>query len=211
MQDDRDQLETVVYVLSDHLCSAIEAGDYLLALEHETKIVSQNESSESILERLDRFHRFLDDIRTYEFLIVTKINQARHWSLHLRQLDRDLRPVIDLFASSTAIVTDASHLLGQSEQQIFNGQTEPKQFIESRKICVDTTTGKKNSKICSINDHYLIGGKVLLKDLLDVCQAFHTSLEAQYGTPDRKPELQETLISDNSELETEEESFQNAH
>ena len=211
MQEDCNQLESVVFVLSDHLCSAIEAGDYLMALEHETKIVSQDESSEDILERLDQFHKFLDDIRTYEFLIVTKINQARHWSLHLRQLYRDLRPVIDLFSAATAIVGDASQLLGQSAQEIFNGQTEPSRFLESRQILYQPILGKENSRICTINDQYLIGGKVTLMDLLDVCRTFHDSLEVQFSASNRSTDLQESLNGDNSELETEDESFHNAH
>ena len=211
MTDEQDQLETVVFFLSDHLCSAIEASDYLLAHEHNSQVVNAQEDSDEILERLEKFHKFLDDIQTYEFLVVTKINQVRHWSLHLRQLDKDFRPVIDLFNASTMMVSDAVELLGQDENEIFNGNSEPQRYLESRNIRIEERE-KESGKNFSIDESFLIGGKVELRDLLDVCISFHESVERQYAELPAEPDDSTSDVpGDREELNEGHEPFSSAH
>lgn len=211
MTDEQDQLETVVFFLSDHLCSAIEASDYLLAHEYSSEVVDAQEESDEILERLEKFHKFLDDIRTYEFLIVTKINQVRHWSLHLRQLDKDFRPVIDLFNASTMMVSDAVDLLGQDENDIFNGNSEPQRYLESRNIRIEQEQPNSGKKF-SIDESFLIGGKVELRDLLDVCISFHQSVERQYAEIPVEPDDGTYDVPGDGEGLTEgQEPFSSAH
>ena len=135
-----EQLQSVVFFLSDHLCSAIDVSEELFGLRFASENMNSDLTSEDILDRLDEFHQFLDEIRTYEFLLLTKINQARHWCIHLRQLDRDLRPVIDLFNSATSSVAKIEQVLGIDEQNVFDGEGSAQHLIESRNLVTESAT-----------------------------------------------------------------------
>ncbi len=190
-----EQLQSVVYLLSDHLCSAIEVADQIMGLRYVSEPISPGLSSENILSRLDDFHRFLDHIRTYEFLLVTKINQARHWALHLRNFESDFRPLIDLFTTSTDIVADASNILETNEEAIFNGEGQPQHLIESRQLFTETLRDEEDGvcqPVCiSANENFLLGGKVRLVALIDVCTTFLDSLDARFGMVEDEEQAEE--------------------
>lgn len=180
MEDD-EQLQSVIYFLSDHVCSAIEAGDAILTQTYEPDEALADLSSEEILVRLDEFRRFLDRIRHYEYLVLTRLNQARHWGTQLRYLDPDFKPVIDLFSTATDMVADANGLLGEDEEAAFNGAGEPQQFLQSRCLAVQESNEDGEPRRVTADENYLLGGKILLAGLMEVCETFHDALEARYA------------------------------
>ena len=131
---DAEQLQSVVYFLTDHLCSAIDVGEDIYNLRFASNSMSSDLSSEDILDRLDEFHQFLDEIRTNEFLMLSKINQARHWCIHMRYLDVEFRPVVDLFNTATKAVSSIETILGVDEQGVFEGESVPQTLLDSRNL-----------------------------------------------------------------------------
>lgn len=180
MHDD-EQLQSIVYFLSDHVCCALEAGEAIQALSYEPDEVLSDLTSDEILVRLDDFHQFLNLIRHYEYLVLTRLNQARHWATQLRQMDSGFRPIIDLFTTATSMVDDANGLLGEDDQAVFNGAGEPQHFMESRCLVVRERSQDGRPKKVSADEHFLLGGKVLLEALLEVCNTFHLSLDSRFS------------------------------
>lgn len=182
MSQQDEQFESVVYLVSDHLCSAIEEGDEIFNLRYRPDDISEDMSAEDILTRLGGFHQFLDELRTHEFMLVNKINQTRHWARNLRSLDPSFKPVIDLFITGTAIISDASDVLSQSNEEIFHGHREPKHLLESRQLITVASNDDGKAARIMADQSYLLNGKIPLSDLMIVCTTFLESLHARYSS-----------------------------
>lgn len=180
MRDD-EQLNSVVFFLSDHLDSVLEESDQICGLSYASAPISTDMSSEDILKRLDDFHSFLDHIKTRELLLVTKLIQARHWALHLRDLDTHFRPIIDLFTVSTDICKSMGNILGPDDDAIFNGAGEPQYFVESRQLLRKSDTTDEIPLRIAVNETFLLGGRIRLLELVRVVRGFLESLKARYG------------------------------
>lgn len=183
-----EQLQSVVFFLSDHLCSAIEEGEKLFNLSYTSDKISPELSADDILDRLDDFHQFLDHIRTIEFMLLTKLNQARHWCIHLRHLDSEFKPVLDLFNTATSSLVDIESVLGIDEQGIFNGEGSHEHFIKSRQLTTEQTDEEGCPSRISVEDEFLLGGKVPLADILDACNSFLDSIDIRYDVMEDVPE-----------------------
>lgn len=181
MTTEDEQLQTIVYFLSDHVCTAIEAAEAIFAETYEPDPLISDLNNEQILRSFDDFHRFLDRIRHYEYLILTRLNQARHWATQLRFIDPDFRPVIDLFTTTTNIISDAGSLLGEDEEDVFNGISEPENWLEARGLIVLDESESGTPRKITTDENYLLGGKILLTGLIEVCESFHDALEARYA------------------------------
>ena len=185
---DAEQLQSVVYFLTDHLCSAIDVGEDIYNLRFASNSMSSDLSSEDILDRLDEFHQFLDEIRTNEFLMLSKINQARHWCIHMRYLDVEFRPVVDLFNTATKAVSSIETILGVDEQGVFEGESVPQTLLDSRNLVIEKSDGDSVPAKISVDENFLIGGKVLLTDLLDACNTFLDSLDIRFDVTEEVDE-----------------------
>lgn len=181
MTTEEEQLQSIVYFLSDHVCTSLEASEAILAEAYEPEAELSALTADEILHALDDFNAYIDKLRHYEYLIITRLNQARHWATQLRQIDSDFRPVIDLFSTTTNIVSDASALLGEDENDAFNGDGEHHNFIQTRQLLVTNGNDANAPKHVFADENYLFGGKVLLISLMEVCESFHTALEARYS------------------------------
>ena len=186
MRDD-EQLQSVVFFLCDHLDSVVDESDHIIALSYSSAPISTDMSSENVLKRLDEFHSFLDQIKTHELLLVTKLTQARHWSFHLRDLDSRFRPIIDLFTVATDICDDMGNVLGPDDDAVFNGAGQPQHFIESRHLVTGSADSDNPPVRIAVDDGFLLGGRIRLLELVRVCTSFRNSLETRYGVAGLEP------------------------
>ncbi|MGI9388256.1 MAG: hypothetical protein ACR2OX_12575, partial [Methyloligellaceae bacterium] len=178
---DNEQLQSVVFFLSDHLMAVLEESDYIGSLSYSSAPVSSDISAKDILNRLDDFHTFLDQIKSHEFLLVTKLTQARHWALHLRNLDPQFRPIIDLFTVSTDICEDMGSVLGPDDEAVFNGAGQPQYFIESRQLLNDVENADGAPVKIAADETFMLGGRIRLLELVRVVTGFLESLNTHYG------------------------------
>lgn len=179
--EDEEQLQSIVYFLSDHVCTAIEAGEAIYAQSYEASQSGANLSANQILSGQDEFQRFIDVIRHYEYLILTHLSQARHWGGQLRQLDSEFRPVIDLFATATDLASDANTLLGEDEEAVFNGAGDPLSFIAIREMKILERGADGLPLRVEIGEDYLLGGQILLSGLIEVSETFHDTMASRYA------------------------------
>ncbi|MEM7621178.1 MAG: hypothetical protein AAF228_12095 [Pseudomonadota bacterium] len=211
-----EQIQSVVFFLTDHLCSAIEEGEQILNLSYTSEPLSEDLSSDDILDRLDDFHQFLDQIRTLEFLLVTKLNQARHWCIHLRYLDNEFKAMLDLFNSATSALVDIERVLGIDEHGMFNGEDSHEHFIKCRKLIIEQSDNEGYPSDIQIDDNYLLGGKIPLTDVLDACNTFLDSIDIRYDVmedaTESKKEQKDNAIqpTDQNDVELPQEQFKTA-
>lgn len=191
-----EQIQSVVFFLSDHLCSTIEEGEKIFNLSYTSDPISSDLSSDEILDRLDDFHQFLDEIKTLEFLLLTKLNQARHWCIHLRYLDVEFKPVLDLFNAATEMIVDIENVLGIDEKDVFEGKDSHEHFIETRKLITEKTEEEGYPSQIIIDDNFLLAGKIPLADILDACNTFLDSIDIRY-------DVMEDVIEDEPDIEIE--------
>ncbi len=202
---DNEQLQSVVYFLSDHLCSAIDIGEEMFNLRYASQEMTSTLTTEDILDRLDEFHQFLDEIRTQEYMFLSKINQVRHWCIHLRHLDLEFRPVIDLFNAATKSVADIEAVLGMNEQSIFDGEHTHQHLIDSRQLLTEPKqAGKGHPKRISVDENFLLGGTAPLVELLEACNGFLDSLDIRFDVVEEVDEATEgtqvSHIADKDEI-----------
>lgn len=200
-----EQIQSVVFFLSDHLCSAIEEGEKILNLSYTSEPMSSEMRADDILDRLDDFHQFLDDIKTLEFLLVTKLNQARHWCIHLRYLDKEFAPMLDLFNTATDALVDIEGILGLDEQDVFEGKGSQEHFMESRKLIVETNSKDDDDPSqVNVDDSFLLGGKIPLSAVLEACNTFLDSIDIRYDVMEDVVEENEPVEIEVEEIEAEE-------
>lgn len=200
---ENDQLQSVVYFLSDHLCTAVDIGEQIFSLRYAAQEYTPDLKTDDILDRLDEFHQFLDEIRTHEFMFLSKINQARHWCIHLRHLDIEFRPVVDLFNAATKHVADVESVLGMDEQGVFDGEATHQHLIESRNLFIDPpqSAGGQPQRI-AVDDNFRLGGKAPLLELLEACNSFLDSLDIRFDVVEEVEETsEETQIPNYAEGE----------
>ncbi len=174
-----EQLQSLVYFLSDHLFAAIEAGEKIRCADLKRPNAETDLTSTEILVELDALRQFITDLSDWEEEMVTKVNQARQWSSYLREHDTFFKPITDLFAGATQPLTDIQAQINDHHDRHFEGGDHPDWFITSRSInCEKSDDGQ----ILSLNtaSGYLLGGRVDLTGLIELAETYLETLEARY-------------------------------
>jgi hypothetical protein len=174
-----EQLQSLVYFLTDHLFAAMDAGEKIRVASYTQTPSEQELSSAEIMQELEDQRLFLNELANWEEDLVTKINQARQWSRYLKDHDSSFKPLIELFNSATNPLTDVAAQIADHHDRHFEGGDHPDWFIKSRAM-----TEKKlpDGRLLSLTtrDTYLIGGHLRLGQLLDLLETFLETLEARF-------------------------------
>ena len=174
-----EQLQSLVYFLSDHLFAAIEAGEKIRGATYAQRKAETDLSSTEILSELDALRQFITDLSDWEEEMVTKVNQARQWSSYLREHDTFFKPITDLFAGATQPLTDIQAQINDHHDRHFEGGDHPDWFIKSRDICCEKSEEGQILSLSNANE-YLLGGRVRLTHLIELAETYLDTLEARY-------------------------------
>ena len=121
-----------IYLLSDHLDSALALGEDLLA----EKVSLADPTEHLTMPRLVRQNRevaeFVGKVRTLELTMTARLLQARKWAEGLKRRESNLRPLIALFVSGTAPLADAAAELGDTTEQDFMTGDVTTAFLRGR-------------------------------------------------------------------------------
>ncbi len=174
-----EQLQSLVYFLTDHLFAASEAGENIRAARFSQPTVEGELTGDEILNELDALRTFISDLSDWEEELVTKIMQARQWSGYLKEHDGFFKPLIELFNSATHPLTDIAAQIKDHHDRHFEGGDHPDWFIQSRALDVKKSP---QGQILSLEtgDIYLVGGHVRLGQLLEMSETFLETLEARF-------------------------------
>lgn len=190
-----EQLQSLVYFLTDHLFAATEAGDKIRTATFRQERTEGELTGDDILTELEALRGFITDLTDWEEELVAKINQARQWSKYLRDHDSYFKPIIDLFNSATHPLTDVQAQIRDHHDRHFEGGDHPDWFIKSR--CM-TSNQSPEGQILSLTtgDNYLVGSHVRLGQLIELLEAFLETLETRF--PQLWLPAEEVIIDDHS-------------
>jgi hypothetical protein len=170
-------LESIVYFLSESLVAAVQAGDRLQHSVCRSPHIEPGMNCTEIAGQLAGFRKTMQDLWECELMLVTKILRASEMAKELRNYEHELKPEIDTFRLTAIMANDLRDRLLPKADLIFNGQSEPKRFLESRGHVLEGG---------AVRDEplrgYRIAGETDVRLLLDACEALHYSLAARYGS-----------------------------
>lgn len=174
--DSDSHLDSIVYFLSESLVAAVHAGDQLQHYICKSPHIEPGMDCSEIASQLAGFRETMQNLWECELLMVTKLLRANDLGKELRQYEPELKPEIDTFRLTAVMAKDLRDKLLPKADSIFNGQTEPKRFLESRGHILEGIV---------VSDEplrgYRVAGEVDVRLLLDACEALHYSLASRYG------------------------------
>ncbi len=178
-----EQLQSLVYFLTDHLFAAQEAGENIRMARFRRQMKNDGNSDvqdgNEILEEFNALRSFVSELSDWEEELVTKTIQARKWGTYLKDHDSHFKPIIDLFTSATHPFTDIAAQIRDHHDRHFEGGDHPDWFIQSRAL---TSKKSNQGQILSLEtgDMYLIGGHVRLNQVMELIETYLDSLEARF-------------------------------
>jgi hypothetical protein len=170
-------LESIVYFLSESLVAAVHAGDSLQHSVCRSPHIEPGMDCTEMAGQLAGFRKTIQDLWAYELVMVTKILRANDLAKELRNYEPELKPEIDTFRLTALMASELRNRLLPSADSIFNGQSEPKRFLESRGHVLENGT-VRDAPLRG----YRVAGQADVRLLLDACEALHYSLASRYGT-----------------------------
>ena len=185
-----------IYLIADHLDAVLADGEDLLAMPAPTDAEAAN-NSDQMLAQLASQRAFLEQTRTLETRLVTRVLRAREHAEQVRRADSRFKIITDLFISGTHPVADAAADLVDSTSLDFNTGRDSIAYLRSRGLIVDETVVLPRNFKLKITETFRLVGFVELSTLLDLAATYLDALELHYelygNAPAPKPTVQETV------------------
>lgn len=204
-----EELDTILYFLSNALNSVIEDNSYFAHYRAAVPRISAGLATAEIASRLAMFREQVCDASEREYMVLTKLARARHWAQELRRHEPHLRADIDTFLSITARGEDLVREAGPDPQSLFDGDAQPKRFLAERlpggHAAAETALSLMERLSASeagepVSDdagpRYLIGGELSVDALDEACERLLTRLSMHYGWTDEGPVEDEDELAD---------------
>lgn len=186
-----------VLLLADHLDAILAAGEDLLKLEVDIESVRRSDGAAAPWER---FAELVSRARLFELTIVSRVLQARHRARETaRTLGRDGRifaPVLELFASGTTSLEDATEELANRGEADFDAGLDPLIYLRSRGVMPADAGSLLGVAKLTLGESFLVVRRIELGGLLDVVAALLDALDAAYGLfeEDTRQDLDEMTL-----------------
>ena len=174
-----EQLQSLVYFLTDHLFASLEAGERLRLAAFTQKENQAELSGDDIMDELENLRLFITDLSDWEEELISKLVQARKWSNHLKEYDSFFKPLIELFNSATHPLTDVAAQISDHHDRHFEGGDHPDWFIKSREMVIEKSD---HGQILSLSagHMYLVGGHVRLASIIELAESYLSALETRF-------------------------------
>ena len=165
-----------LYLLADHLDAALAAGEDLLA-SHLPAIADLDTAENSTDDSLAQFVARLERL---EASFMGRILHARRRLDELPENDAELKPVSNLFFSSTGLLLElVSRSKRQSENQFdVGGDRLP--FLRDRGLLARDAAGLPHYAPVIVTDAYRVGGLLELGPLMDMVAGLLDLLDQRY-------------------------------
>jgi len=195
-----EELDSILYFLSNALTSVIEDSGYLAHHNAMAPQIGAGLAAAEIASRLATFREQVCDVSEREAMVVTKLARARHWAQALRRHEPHLRADIDAFLSATACCDAMARHRGSDPHSLFDGHAQPKRFLRDRmpsgraateaalSLMEQLGSSAENGEPDDGVSHYLIGGRISVEALSEVCERLLARMSTHYGWDQDAPE-----------------------
>jgi hypothetical protein len=167
-----------LYLLSDHLDTALATGDDLLA--EELALDGPDEAGvRGWMRRTRNLNGFVASVRTLEYAMMARLLQARRRADDLKR-DSRLKPLLAMFVAGTAPLAEAAAELGDTEARGFDSTDATLTFLRSRGLIAADAAGLELVDRLAVDEEYLVAGRIPLGSLLDLVATFLDTLDRLY-------------------------------
>jgi hypothetical protein len=176
----RRSIDPSVYLVADHLDSALAAAEDLLALAHTLAPPKPGASAEEHLARSAGLRDFVEQARRLEMVLAARALQARRRADELRRADARFKPLVALFVAGTAALADAVDDLADSTRADFQSGEQPLAYLRSRAIVPADSASLEHRPALAVGEGFRVAQRIRLGELMDLAATFLDALDLHY-------------------------------
>jgi len=184
MFDAKQAPPACIYLLGDHLDSALAAGEDLAATSARLTPPTASMAYADIEERHEALSGFLHRLRALEAAMVARVLHARRRAEEIPRPDVHLKMVISMFLSGTTPLLDAVEEFGDPSGLAFNSGADGMHFLRSRGVIAAEAPGLPVAGTLTVDEDYLIVGRIRLGLLMDLISTFLDALDLRFNLYD---------------------------
>ncbi len=174
------EMETAVHVLAVHLDGLLDIADVLLSSNFIPKCLSDRAETAEILRYNTVLRGFVEELRTLELALLTKLHQARQWCQHLAKLDKKSRCSSRLFMAGTQTLCDVMLKTADRSAQTFDDGDQVLCYLKDRCLLATDVLSVDDIKRVEVNENFLLCGWVPIHVFLNSLEAYLTALDLEY-------------------------------
>ena len=182
MSADAPRAPLSVYMLADHLDSALAAGEDLVARGQDWRTLAENAAVEQSVSSDFAFaqREVVESVRGLELLLIARILKARENANALGEVDKRFAAVANLFVSATVLLLDAIEECGDARNADFETGDDVVSYVRDRGLIAPDASNVLHPSQLAIDDNFLVAKRILLGPLMDMTAAFLDALDAAY-------------------------------
>lgn len=174
----------IVYLLADHLDSALAAGEDLLKSTLAWNAGDARQSA-TLNEHRREERAAIDAARTLELLLLARLLKSRDGAQELAKIDGQFKLLARLYASGTAMVAEAASEMTDEASNAFDTGDGVTAYLRSRGLIDKDAAAPLEAATLKVTEEFLVAGKMQLGALLDLVAMFLDTLETHYDLYDQ--------------------------
>lgn len=177
--DSAAQIPPEAYQLADHLDAALAAAEDLQAAGSTWQSVRAGAAGD-IAAEMAAERAVIERVKAFEAMLIGRIVKARKRAQTLARTAGDFSGMTRLFVGGTAVLVDAVAELGDTTLADFNTADSMLAYLRQRGVVADDASDLPASRMISIDQSFLVAGRIPLGALCDMVAAFLDALEMHY-------------------------------
>lgn len=180
-----------IYLLADHLDTALAVGEDLLAQKlpppkdwpqanADGRAVAVGAVDQKAPFQRDPLAAFVARIDNLEASLLARVLQARRRSIDLPRLDPELRTLMRLFSVNTEMLGDVIARFGDDTGLAAEAGGDPYLFLRSRGVIAENAASIPDDRPLEITEDYRVAAIVELGSLLNLVSSVLDVLDVRY-------------------------------
>ncbi len=174
----------VVYLLADHLDSALAAGEDLLKSTLRWN-AGDPRAPEGLTQQRHEERAAIEAARTLEMVLLARVLKSREAAHELAKLDSQFKVITRLYTSGTEIVAEAARELTDETTYAFDAGDGITSYLRTRGLIAEDAPAPLEAASLTVTEQFLVAGKMQLGPLLDLIAMFLDTLENHYELYDQ--------------------------
>jgi hypothetical protein len=173
------KVPAIVYLLADHLDTALAAGEDLLKSSL-TWLAGDARDADDLCDARRQEREAIDAARALEMLLLARILKSREGALDLAKVEIDFRPLAKLYAAGTEPIAEAALEMADKTSYAFDAGDGVTAFLRSRGLIAEDAAAPLEAETLAITEEFQVAGRMNLGALLDLVAMFLDTLETHY-------------------------------
>jgi hypothetical protein len=183
----------VVYLLADHLDSALAAGEDLLKSTLRWN-AGDPRAPEGLTQQRHEERAAIEGARTLEMVLLARVLKSREAAQELAKLDSQFKVITRLYTSGTEIVAEAARELTDETTYAFDAGDGITSYLRTRGLIAEDAPAPLEAASLTVTEQFLVAGKMQLGPLLDLIAMFLDTLETHYELYDQPQRSGSALV-----------------